>query len=229
MYIIIIYNIVIHFKTTCIYRSRSGRGKKVTSLNQATTTEISGATMVNDGQRWSTMVNDGQRWSTMVNDGQRWSTMVNDGQLWQTMANDGKRWPTMANDGQRWSTTVNGGQRWSTMVNDGQRWSTMRPGFDSQVEFLRPDGIEVLEDGLRPSFGLPDLDGDVRIARPRLVLPNQALGTDHCKAREDGSLEGTGRRVTGRHGKTGHWKARGDGSLEGTGRRVTGRHGQTGY
>lgn len=40
----------------------------------------------------------------------------------------------------------------------------------SQVELLIPDRVEVAKDGLRPAFGLSNLDGDVGVAGASFIL-----------------------------------------------------------
>ena len=51
----------------------------------------------------------------------------------------------------------------------------------SQEELLVPDWVEFLGNGLGAFLRLADLHGDVRVTRPRLVLADQALSTDHCE------------------------------------------------
>ena len=44
---------------------------------------------------------------------------------------------------------------------------------------LVPLGIEVLLDGARPFLDLAHLDSDIGVARPSLVLGDEALSADH--------------------------------------------------
>lgn len=61
------------------------------------------------------------------------------------------------------------------------RWGTGGLARHLQVEVLLPHRIQVPIDGFRPFLGLPDLDSDIRVTGPCLVLCLQALGTDHWK------------------------------------------------
>ena len=49
-----------------------------------------------------------------------------------------------------------------------------------QEEFLVPDGIKLLRNGLRAFFGLAHLNRHVRVACTGFVFADQALSTDHC-------------------------------------------------
>lgn len=60
-------------------------------------------------------------------------------------------------------------------------WGTGGLARHLQMEVLLPHGIQVPIDGFRPFLGLPDLDGDIRVTGPCLVLCLQTLGTDHWK------------------------------------------------
>ena len=46
-------------------------------------------------------------------------------------------------------------------------------------ELLVPLGVEVLLDGARPFLNLANLNSDVRVARPSLILGYETLSADH--------------------------------------------------